>query len=195
MKNAGIGLIGAAAVAVLAAATPVSAQGLSEKSVRTFMEYAWSMVPSQFTPPSGKTIIIDKKNHKDDTLVPVKTAREVIMAARMSAHAQVCELIEEQVMNYRSMMKRESDKKQWSPQQMVYINQLHLTTVMLLTGKIKLIEKDGDKEIVVEEKAAKAQTCTDEQKKKVKDVIAKYVAAGPSLAAVPGPATTGTTKK
>ena len=26
---------------------------------------------------------------------------------------------------------------------MIYINQLHLTTVMLLTGQIKLVEKEG----------------------------------------------------
>ena len=29
---------------------------------------------------------------------------------------------------------------------MVYINQLHLTVVMLLTGRIKLVEKADDKD-------------------------------------------------
>ena len=42
---------------------------------------------------------------------------------------------------------------------MVYISQLHLTTVMLLTGRIKLVEKQGDKEVVVDESKEPAQTC------------------------------------
>ena len=94
-------------------------------------------------------------------------------------------------------MKRETDKKKWTDQQTLYINQLHLTTVMLLTGKIKLVEKDGDKEVVVDEKQAPTQTCTDEQKTKVKDMIAAYVKAGPALASAeqgaPTPAATGST--
>jgi hypothetical protein len=53
---------------------------------------------------------------------------------------------------------------------------------MLLTGKIKLVEKDGDKDVVVDEKQAPQQTCTDEQRGKVKDIIAAYVKAGPALA-------------
>ena len=51
-------------------------------------------------------------------------------------------------------------------------------------GKIRLVEKDGDKEVVVEEtKAPTAATCTAEQKAKVTEVIAAYVNAGPDLKA------------
>ncbi|MDX2289333.1 MAG: hypothetical protein NW217_11000 [Hyphomicrobiaceae bacterium] len=180
MNKAGIGIVCALAVAAAAATTAV-AQELSEKSVKTFMNYAWSLVPSQFTPPSGKTIVIDKKK-KDEILIPVDAAREVIRIGRLSAHAQICDLKAEQVCNYQSMMRREVDKKSWTDQQLVYISQLHLTTVMMLTGKIKLVEKDGDKEVQVEEKASPvAQTCTQEQKDKVSEVIYTYVKAGPEL--------------
>ena len=34
---------------------------------------------------------------------------------------------------------------------LLYINQLHLFTVMTLTGKVQLVEKDGDKQVVVQE--------------------------------------------
>ncbi len=44
------------------------------------------------------------------------------------------------------------------------------------------MEKDGDKEVVVDEKAAPTQTCTDEQRAKVKELIAAYVKAGPAPA-------------
>ncbi|HRY06260.1 MAG TPA: hypothetical protein P5114_04000 [Hyphomicrobiaceae bacterium] len=170
----------ALAVASAGAVSSADAKELSEKSVRTFMEYAWSLVPAQFTKPSGEIVQVDKKK-KDEVLVPVDVAREIIRVGRISAHAQVCNLPVDQVANYRSMMQRESDKKKWTEQQMIYINQLHLTTVMLLTGKIKLVEKQGDKQVVVEERKSPVQTCTPEQAEKVKQVIAEYVKSGPPI--------------
>src|SRR5262249_12258678 len=155
-----------------------------------FMEYAWSLVPARFTKPDGSVVLIDK-NKKDEVVVPIEVAREVIRVGRMSAHAQICELADDQVNNYRSLMHREDAKKSWTPQQLIYISQRHLTTVMLLTGKIKLVEKQGDKEVVVEEKGAKAQTCSAEQRQKVKEIIAAYVKTGPALAQNAAPETTG----
>lgn len=157
-----------------------AADELSEKSIQSFMDYAWSLVPQQFTKPDGKTITVDKKK-KEEVMVPVDVAREVIRVGRLSAHAQICELLEDQVKNYNSLMRREIEKKKWTDQQTLYISQLHLTTVMLLTGKIKLVENQGDKQVVVEEGKDVYQTCTAEQKKVVKDKIEAYVKAGPAL--------------
>lgn len=181
MKQAGKVTIGAVLAALMFVA-PAAAEELSEKSVRTFVSYAWSLVPQQFTTPSGKKIVIDKSK-PDDVMVPLDVASQIIRVGRISAHAQICNLPEDQRDNYRSMMKREGVKKKWSPQQMVFISQLHLTTVMLLTGKIKVTVKDGDKEVVIDDGSkAKAQTCSDEQRAKVKEVIAAYVKSGPALA-------------
>ena len=182
-KAAGSGvLLVMMAAMVLMSAQPSYAENkqLSEKSVKTFMEYAWSLVPAQFTKPNGEIVQVDKKK-KNEVMVPVDVAREVIRVGRISAHAQVCDLSQAQVANYRSLMQRESDKKKWSEQQMIYINQLHLTTVMLLTGKIKLVEKQGDKQVVVEERKSPVQTCAPEYKEKVAQVIADYVAKGPPI--------------
>jgi hypothetical protein len=81
-------------------------------------------------------------------------------------------------------MLRETKSKQWTEQQIVYINQLHLTTVMMLVGKLQIVKKDGDtdKKVVVKEGKAAAKTCTAEQKSKVKELITKYVSSGPALA-------------
>ncbi|MBA2127321.1 hypothetical protein DLM45_13970 [Hyphomicrobium methylovorum] len=165
---------------------PAGAQDLSEHAVKSFMEYAWSLTPQQFSKPDGSVIMIDKTK-KDQVLVPLDVAREVIKAGRLSAHAQICELGDDQVQNHRALMRREDAKKKWTQQQMVYISQLHLTTLMLLTGRIKLVEKQGDKEVVIDEKKETAQTCTDEQKKKVKEMIAAYVAASPAPAVAAAP--------
>ncbi len=172
----------------LSAAPVTAAEQLSDKSIQTFMDYAWSLVPQQFTKPDGKTITVDKKK-KEEVMVPLDIAREVVRVGRISAHAQICDLIDDQILNYNSLMRREVDKKKWTDQQLLYISQLHLTTVMLLTGKIKLVENQGDKQVVVEEGKDVYQTCSAEQKGKVKEMITTYVKAGPALAqAAPAPA-------
>lgn len=187
-----------ALMAACVAVTPASAQQLSEKATRAFMEYAWSLTPEAFTKPNGETIQIDKSK-KSEVLIPLDVAREVIRAGRLSAHAQVCELLQEQSDNHNSLMRRQVQTKRWTPQQVVYINQLHLTVVMLLTGRIKLVEKGGDKEVVIEEAATSSQSCTAEQKQKVKELIAAYVASGPAMASrnpTPGaPTTSGSVQK
>jgi len=189
MRTAGRSWACAAMLVASVVGAPASAQELSEKATRAFMEYAWSLTPEAFTKPTGETILIDKKK-KSEVLVPLDVAREVIRAGRLSAHAQVCELAQDQADNHNSLMRREIASKKWTPQQIVYINQLHLTVVMLLTGRIKLVEKDGGKDVVIEEGTKQAQTCSAEQKQKIKEMIAAYVKTGPALASTgPAPAT------
>ena len=109
---------------------------------------------------AGQDIVVDKTKPSDD-IVPLETAREVIRVARLSAYAQLCELAEEQRANYQTLMRREEAKSKWTDQQMLFINQLHLFTVMTLTGKVQLVEKDGDKQVIVQEgKPPKPETCT-----------------------------------
>jgi hypothetical protein len=182
--RAGVALMWAAAL-LAGSAAPVLAQSkeLSDKSVSTLMRYAWGMVPQRFTTPLGKTIEVDKTK-PSDSIVPVETAREIIHAARLSAFAQLCELAEEQRANYQTLMRREEAKAKWTDQQMLFINQLHLFTVMTLTGKVQLVEKDGDKQVVVQEgKSAKTGTCSDTEKKKVQEQIMAFVNTNP----VPAP--------
>ena len=166
-------------------AGPLRAQNkeLSEKSVLTLMRYAWSMVPDKFTTPLGKTIQVDRSK-PSESFVPMETAREVIHVARLSAFAQLCELTEEQRSNYQTFMRREQAKGKWSDQQMLFINQLHLFTVMTMTGKVQLVEKDGDKQVVVQEgKALKTESCSDTERKKVQAQIMAFVNANPPPAA------------
>lgn len=195
--RAGKGIAGAVMLAVLAGTAPANAQGLSEKAIRTFMEYAWSLTPQQFSKPDGTVIQIDKTK-KAEILPTVEEALEIIKAGRLSAHAQMCELRDEQVANHRALMRRELAKKKWTPQQEVYISQLHLTTVMLLNGKIKLVEKEGDKEVIVDETKESKNTCTDDQKQKIREMIIAYIKASPNMKVIEGnppPSETGSTSK
>lgn len=182
MRMAGTKCIGALAALLAIAPGPASAQEeMSEKSVKTVMEYAWLQLPAQYTTKDGKTIITDKKN-RDAVVVPIDEAREIIKAGYRSAHAQICDLKEDQLLNRTSLVRREADKKKWTDQQMLYIQQLHLTTVMLMTGTVKVVEKIDGKDVVTDEKpGAKIGTCSDEQRTKVKDAIATYIKSGPAV--------------
>ena len=188
MMKAGMSLVGAAVLAIGLAASGVQAAEMSEQSVRSYMGYAWAMTPAQFTKPDGVKILIDKKK-REAVEVPVDVAREVILAAYRTARAQMCELTQEGIENHNSLMARELEKKKWSDQQVVYINMLHLTVVQLMTSKVKIVEKDGDKVVVEEELKSKAvKPCADDERTRLKEQITAYVKAGPALAsAEPAP--------
>lgn len=181
MMKAGLSLMGALVMSVALAAAAAAA-GMSDNSVQAYMNYAWSLTPSQFTTPEGKKILIDKKK-RSSVEVPVDVAREVILAAYRTARAQICELSQEGVDNHNSLMLREFQKKTWSDQQLVYINMLHLTVVQLMTSKVKIVEKDDGGKVVVEEemKSKAVKPCAPEEKTQIKDQIAAYIKTGPEL--------------
>ncbi|KAB2911459.1 MAG: hypothetical protein F9K29_22460 [Hyphomicrobiaceae bacterium] len=180
--KASVGLLWAVAVAIAPASAGAQNKELSDKSVTMLMQYAWAMTPAKFTTPQGKVIEVDKNKPKD-VIIPLDVAREVIRVGRLSAYAQICELGEEQTANYQTLMRREAAKKKWSDQQMLYITQLHLFTVMTLTGKVQLVERDGDKQVVMKEGAPpKSETCTDTERKKIQAQIMSYVNTQPAPA-------------
>jgi hypothetical protein len=183
-SKAGLAMVWATTMLLLGSSGALVAQtkALSDKAVLTLMKYAWSMVPEKFTTPLGKTILVDRSK-PSESIVPMETAREIIHVARLSAYAQLCELAEEQRSNYQTYMQREQAKGKWTDQQMLFINQLHLFTVMTLTGKVQLVEKDGDKQVVVQEgKPLKTQSCSDTEKQKIQAQIMAFVNANPAAA-------------
>src|SRR6185312_15410680 len=166
---------------------------LSDKSVLTFMRYAWDLVPNKFTTPAGKVIEVDKSKPSEN-LVPVDVAREIIRVARLSALAEICDLAEEQTANFQTMMRREQAKGTWTEQQLLFINQLHLMTVMLRTGKVALVETNGQNRVQPSEtKPAQTEKCSEPDRKKVQAQIMAYVTSNPppaSAAAAPAATTT-----
>lgn len=191
IRTAGIKCIGVAVALGALAAGPASAQDeMSEKTVKTVMDYAWLQLPAQYTTKDGKTIITDKKD-RASAMVPLDDAREIIKVGYRSAHAQICDLKEDQILNRNSLMRREFEKKKWSDQQLLYIQQLHLTTVMLMTGTVKVVEKIDGKDVVTDEKKSTVGQCNDEQRAKVKDAVAAYLKTGPAVALTAAPTSTG----
>ena len=149
---------------------------LSLKSVKLITGFALTTIPSEVKQPDGKIIKIDRAN-LDRILVPLEDARRVIITARNSAHAQMCDLPELQAENYLALMRTEQAKNKWTPEQMLFINRLHLFTVMWLTGNVKFLEKDGKKEpqVISEPDKGEKKSCTPEEKASVKTNIEAFL--------------------
>src|SRR5690349_17360882 len=101
-----VGFSVAALVAWPATAQQQQKGQISDKSVVVLMDYAWALVPEEFTTESNKIIRTDK-NKFEQVKLPLDDAREVIRVGRLSAQAQMCELIEAQTANYEALMARE----------------------------------------------------------------------------------------
>lgn len=194
-KTRGLTLSIAAAVLALGGAAghaQAPAKELSDKSVTVLMEYAWSILPAIFRAPNGRVIEVDKKTKKAEVVVPIDTARDVIKVGYMSAQAQLCDMMDEQVRNYDSLMAREVAKKKWSEQQLLYISTLHRMTIHMAAGKLRVVEKGPDEVQVIQEPIEPSKaTCPDDKRARVKEAIAAYAAGAPSVkgaAPAPGPA-------
>ncbi|MEL6746638.1 MAG: hypothetical protein AAFO79_02320 [Pseudomonadota bacterium] len=166
-----------ALTAAFVTTAPAAAQEtqLSDDSVKVLMRYAWQLHPSKYTAPDG-TVITTNKSEPEKTMVPIDTARNVITVSRTSARAQVCKMSAEQSVNYRALFVSESAKDKWTAQQLLFIQQLHLFTTFWLSGNVKIVDRNGDKEVVVEEQQNNSDTeCNDEQKTAVTKAVTSYV--------------------
>jgi hypothetical protein len=186
MKS-GIRLV--ALAAVLLVAPPVFAQdeggGISDKTVKTLMAYAWDAVPPQITLRSGKVVKFDKSKRTEIEL-PLPIAKEIIIAAYRSYEAQICDLPAAMVANRDAMMVRFLKKKDWSDQQIQYANLLHAFVVAYTSGKVELRYIDKDKkEVKVSElppeKVVEPKKCTEEQRKLVDERIYDYYKSTPGV--------------
>ena len=164
---------------ILVGASDVGAQGakqLSDKAVARIMSLAWQLMPGEIKGEDGKPVKIDRKNPKS-AIIPPDAARRVIGVGRLSAHAQICDLRQLQVANYRTLMKNELASKKWSRKQIVYINQLHLFTVMLSLGNVN-VRREGDKRV---KPKATSRTCSEEDKVRVTASIEAFVKKGSNV--------------
>ena len=197
-----VGLWGVLAAFVLtsSAATGANAQKISEKSVRTLMQYALAYTPDRFTGADGTTVHINRKDPEaiKKLMVPLKKAEEAVLAGRLAAHARVCGLFDEEKNTFISFVLREEQSKKWTPQQIIYLRSLFYTTEMLMVGKVQVIQRDdGGKKVVIQEGKPAIKSCTDQQRAKVKELVAAYIKDGPDLkqAEVGGGPATGSVKK
>ena len=183
-----LGFVAAAAL-LLAPAMAANAQKISEKSVRTLMQYALSYTPDRFTGSDGHTVHINRKDPEaiKKLMVPLPKAEEAVLAGRLAAHARVCGLYDDEKNTFISFVVREKNSNKWTPQQIIYLRSLFYTTEMLMVGKVQVVQRDdGGKKVVIKEGKAAIKSCTDRQRKKVKGLVMAYLKEGPDLSKLIG---------
>ena len=187
-KMAGVpGMILATIALLIVPLSAAHAQKISEKSVRILMKYALSYTPDRFTRADGTTVVIDRKDPEaiKALMVPIDKASEAVMAARMAAYARVCGLFDDEKNTFISFLTREQQSKKWTPQQIIFLRSLFYTTEMLMVGKVQEIKHtDGGKKVVIREGKPVIKSCTEEQRVKVKNMVAAYLKSGPDLSKV-----------
>ncbi len=173
----GIFLLSTSAIAQEAGKKPA----IKDKTVKTLMKFAFGLMPEVYTGPDGKKIAINKKK-PDEVMIPVDDARRIILVADRSAKAQNCDLKVMQTLNHNAMVKYEEVFKSWSDQQKLFINQLHLFTVLYMTGNVKFEEKEKTEKEKAELKTGKKvpnlenkYKCSDDERKKVAASVDAYL--------------------
>jgi hypothetical protein len=175
---AGLGLWAAVLVVGAAGANAQKAQ-INDKTVLVLMDFAWALTPAEFTTETGKVIKINKDKFEEIKL-PLDDAREVIRVARVSGQAQICEMGEAQTANYETLMEREAGRSKWTDQQLVFINKLHLFTVMTMTGQVKAVDSENPGALPKEPPAKSSVVCTDDDRKRIDAQVLAYVNAAPA---------------
>jgi len=163
-------------------------KGLSDTRVRVMLTYAFSLIPGETPGPNGKPVPVDKSDF-NTFVIPNDDARQVIRAATRSAYAEVCGLPQLAQANLKALLAQES-KKDWTRQQMLMVEALHLFALSYFTGNAKIEEgpetsaasgteeTEGGESAVTQ--APPAPKCPPEQKQKVESAINAYVASVPA---------------
>ena len=147
---------------------------IKDKTVKTLMRFAFGLMPEVYTGPDGKKITINKKN-PDEVIIPIDDARRIILVADRSAKAQNCDLKVMQTLNHNAMVKYEQVFKNWTEKQKLFINQLHLFTVLYMTGNVKIEEGETESKSETEAEKDVKISCSEEQKKQVQKSIDEYL--------------------
>lgn len=184
MKMRCIRQILAGAIGLMLITSPAYAQDqepqkqLKDKTVQILMRFALSLMPEVYTGPDGKKINIDKKK-PEEVLIPIDDARRIVVVAYRSSKAQQCDLKVMQTLNHNAMVKYEEVFKNWTSKQKLFINQLHIFTVLYMTGNIKFNDAENTPTKEESQKAepdlSQKYNCSEEERKAVSASVDKYL--------------------
>jgi len=165
---------------------PSRSGGMSDRGVRTMTLYASTVIPDRVKGPDGNMVDLDKSDPAK-FLIPMESARRVIQAATRSAYADVCGLPDLGKANYQTMMATERAQQDWTQEQLVMIESLHLFATSFFAGKAAVpIESapsgwqnrsvEGEGEEAQKLVAPPAPECPPERRQQVEAAINAYVA-------------------
>ena len=144
----------------------------SDRTVRVIMGWAFAAVP-ETVKRGGKDVKLDRTNPKD-FYIPIEDARRVIRVSMRSANADLCDLKEMEGRNFLKLMSNEKALKKWTPNQMTFIQQLHIATGLVITGS----GKAGDEAEKKDDGSADARNkykCSAEERERIRAAVEAYI--------------------
>ncbi len=172
--RAGFTLVAAITVVGVGTSAPARAQ-ISDQSVNWYIQFVWNNLGAQFSERDG-TVVRINKSKKDEVIVPVDVARDVIVGGWRGARARICELSDEFNANYDLTRANANSKGKWTPQQRHFMKALFQRVVQLNSGKTKVVVSEDGK--VVKEEVVKSKVikeCTDEERESLRKEIKAMV--------------------
>lgn len=166
----GIALVQSASVAAQAAKQKKSP---SDRTVRVLMGWAFAAVPEKVTTSDGREITIDRSD-PSQFMIPIEDARRIIRVAMRATDAKLCGLPELEARTFLTMMAREKALGKWSKKQIKFIQMLHISAGLVITGGFSVGEKTADKENSQQENSKKYK-CSEQDRARVKSRIEAYL--------------------
>ena len=168
--RAGFTLAASLVVVSMSTSVPAKAQ-ISDQSVNWYIQFVWNNLGAQFSDRDG-TVVRINKSKKEEVIVPIDVAREVIVGGWRGARARTCDLPDEFAANFELTRVSANKKGNWTAQQRHFMKELFQRVVQLNAGKTKAtISEDGKvvKEEVIKSKVIK--DCTDEERESLRKEI------------------------
>ena len=142
----------------------------SDRAVRVIMGYAFAALPDSVPNRKGETVQLEREKQPEKFMIPVDDARRIIRYASLAARADLCGLKELEREHYGNMMKRERAVNKWTSYQFIFIDLLHTTTGLVMTGNVKAGDEakktdDGSQDI------RKEYVCSPQERDRVKAAV------------------------
>ena len=142
----------------------------SDRTVRVIMGYAFAALPDSVPKRSGEIVQLEREKQPEKFMIPIEDARRIIRRASLSARADLCGLKDLERKHYGNMMKHERAEKKWTSYQFIFIDLLHATTGLVMTGTVQAGDeaKKPDDE---SKDARKDYVCSPQERERIKAAV------------------------
>lgn len=164
----GLGII-ATSVSVSVAQEKKSDKKISDRTVRVIMGTAFAGIPDELPDAKGDMVKVDRSDPKK-FMIPIDDAREIIIKAVLSARADLCDLGDLYREHARSVLLHERARNKWTSSQMTYIDMLHATTGLYMTGSFAVGEEAKKKDSPKNDRR-KDYNCSPDERARVKAAV------------------------
>ena len=141
----------------------------SDRAVRVIMGYAFAALPDSVPKRNGEVVQLEREK-PDKFMIPIEDARRIIRRASLAARADLCGLKELERKHYGNMMKHERAANKWSSYQFIFIDLLHTTTGLVMTGNVQA----GDEAKKTDDESKdvrKEYICSPQERERVKAAV------------------------